>query len=96
MIIQVDLQRMHVSCDADQAYSEGCCELSSTVSHPVVMHASVYPYKFWLKPLIRVLLPLAFYSVEDMQRLASVLVEAEPNVNASMDSRVRREFPVQR
>lgn len=36
MIIQVDLQRMHVSCDADQAYSEGCCELSSVVSQPVV------------------------------------------------------------
>lgn len=36
MIIQVDLQRMRVSCDADQAYSEGCCELSSVVSQPVV------------------------------------------------------------
>ncbi|MCI4376729.1 hypothetical protein PGIGA_G00191850 [Pangasianodon gigas] len=34
--------------------------------------------------------------VEDMQRLASVLVEAEPHVNASMDSQVHREFLVQR
>lgn len=43
MIIQVDLQRMRVSCDADQAYSEGCCELSSVVSHLVVCVAvSVY------------------------------------------------------
>ncbi|RXN27312.1 collagen alpha-1(IX) chain-like protein [Labeo rohita] len=27
--VLVDLQKMEVSCDADQAYSEGCCELSS-------------------------------------------------------------------
>lgn len=31
---QVDVQKMQVSCDADEAYSEGCCELSSVVSHP--------------------------------------------------------------
>ena len=29
---QVDLQQMDVSCDPEQAYSEGCCELSSVVS----------------------------------------------------------------
>lgn len=29
---QVDLQQMEVSCDPEQAYSEGCCELSSVVS----------------------------------------------------------------
>ncbi|KAA0717624.1 Collagen alpha-1(IX) chain [Triplophysa tibetana] len=27
--VSVDLQRMEVSCDADQPYSEGCCELSN-------------------------------------------------------------------
>uniref|UniRef100_A0A8C9RR17 Zmp:0000000760 n=1 Tax=Scleropages formosus TaxID=113540 RepID=A0A8C9RR17_SCLFO len=27
--VSVDLQQMELSCDADQAYSEGCCELSN-------------------------------------------------------------------
>lgn len=30
--LQVDLQQMEVSCDPEQAYSEGCCELSGVVS----------------------------------------------------------------
>lgn len=31
-VLQVDLQQMVLSCDADQAYSERCCELSNVVS----------------------------------------------------------------
>lgn len=35
---QVDLQQMEVSCDPEQAYAEGCCELSNVVSQlPVSM-----------------------------------------------------------
>lgn len=42
--LQVDLQQMEVSCDPEQAYSEGCCELSGVVSQPpvnMVSHPSV-------------------------------------------------------
>lgn len=38
---KVDLQQMDVSCDPEQAYSEGCCELSSVVSHPSTSRAAI-------------------------------------------------------
>lgn len=33
---------MEVSCDPEKAYSEGCCELSSVVSHPSNITASLF------------------------------------------------------
>lgn len=37
---QVDLQQMEVSCDPEQAYSEGCCELSSVVRYALFQRLS--------------------------------------------------------
>lgn len=59
---------MEVSCDPEQAYSEGCCELSSVVSH--------LPLRMVSLPLLGdvcvILKPLSHLpvhgSVEDMQR----------------------------
>lgn len=59
---------MEVSCDADQAYSEGCCELSNVVSHPMCLgsRSTLHEFTADLQP---VLIDLFLYSAEDMLRL---------------------------
>lgn len=48
-LVKVDLQKMQVSCDADQAFSEGCCELSSMVSQlPRVWALALFCLSFQL------------------------------------------------
>lgn len=86
---------MEVSCDPEKAYSEGCCELSSVVSHP----SNITAFLFLVIGVEYVWSHMVTYlyvhcSVEDMQRSASR--GEDPLANVCMGSLASRALQDQR